>query len=314
MTTLDRRSFVTVVGSALGLSAAPPWLARALGPQDPLGDWRKQQLAAAVAAAKAHGKPLLAFVVPPAPDGGKGHQRGQWLGAWLNHGGQAALLELGTCTLACGTAAEIAAATGTEAVPGAPWMVLIDVANPTGTARPRTTPIDVDLGPPWAEHDGKLSADAYAKATLAVMTDGLAKLTKELQAGLHRHGANLANLAAAADAALTPAEREALQRWLGGARADGAELAARATAVVRRTAADLPDEQRAVVLTALAEAITAEVVKERVPGARWQVPGCGASFEEPTPAEKKVTAMVACGMGIVPRLCERFLNFYSAGV
>jgi hypothetical protein len=38
-----------------------------------------------------------------------------------------------------------------------------------------------------------------------------------------------------------------------------------------------------------------------------------SQFEVPTEDEKKNMAMLACGMGMVSPLCERFLSFYSVG-
>ena len=106
----------------------------------------------------------------------------------------------------------------------------------------------------------------------------------------------------------------ALAAWFTGQAKPADELIVRAAAEVRRAAGSVDETNRQRLLAALGEATTAVVVKRAVAGARWQKPGgCGADFEEPTPAEAKVQGMMACGMGFVPPLCERFLDLYTAG-
>jgi hypothetical protein len=315
MSATDRRSFLASMMAAAGVAASPDWLTRAMAPQDPASEWREKQLRAAVAKAKEEGKPLLVFVAPPPGDPADGFSRGQWLGAWLNHGGSQALHAVALCTVAAASLDELQHVTGAKPPEGMPLLLLVDVARvgePDAPA-PKVTAIRLELGVPRV-----LPAGADPEQTMALqkkrVDEGIAKLSAELQEGLNRHGAALARLATDATARLTPAQREQLTAWYAGGKAPADALLVRAAAEVRRAAGDLDDANRKRVLDGLTAAIEKEVVGKRVAGARWQRPGgCGSEFEEPTAEEKKVQGMVACGMGLVTPLCERFLNFYVAG-
>jgi hypothetical protein len=314
MVTLDRRSFLSSLAVAGGVAAAPAWLARAMLPQDPVSDWREKALRAAVAKAKDEGKPLLVFVAPLPADKVDGFTRGQWLGAWLNHGGTLATHAIAMCVVACASLDELARVTGTARVEGQPVMVLADVSHfgAADAQAPKLTAVTVELG---AMYPTKYDPDPEKAAVQRQqhLEAGLEKITAALQDGLNRHGASVARLASDVTARLSAAQRGELTAWLAGGAAPADALIARATAEVRRAAGELADAPRARVLERLTQAIDLEVVKKRVAGARWQKPGgCGAEFEEPTP-EEKTQGIPACGMGRTPPLCERFLNFYSVG-
>ena len=325
MTSIDRRSFLAHSFAATGALGLPRWLAQALQPQDPVSDWREQQLRAAVATAKAHGKPLLVLV---APTEGELWEVGNWFGAWLTHGGSMALQELALCTIACASLAEVAKVTGAKGDAIAPLpavaMLLVDVAavGEVDAPAPKVTRIEPKLVP--IDYSGGARGGAPDEVVAKQREQrqaGIELLTKELHDGMNRHGANLVGLAAAMRAKLTEAQLAVLATWvadgkLAGAAGAGADatLLVRATAEVRRAIADLPAEQRSLRSAALTEAITAEVVGKQLPGSRWRRPGgCGSEFETPTEEEKKSSGMLACGMGSVPPLCERFLTFYSVG-
>lgn len=316
MSTLDRRSFLTSLATAAGVAAAPDWLARGMAPQDPVSDWREKTLRAAVTKAKDEGKPLLVFVAPVPSDQQDGYTRGMWLGGWLNHGGSLATHAIATCVVACASLDELAKVTGTKRVEGKPVLVLADVSRlgNKDAPEPKLTAIAVEIGAVYPAKQDPAPEKAAAER-VKHLEAGFEKLTAALQDGLNRHGASLARLASDVTARLSKEQREQLAAWFAGGAAPADALIARAAAEVRRGAGELAGEQRARVLGRLTEAIDYEVVKKRIAGSRWQKPGgCGSEFEEPTPAEKETVGMVACGMGMVPPLCERFLNFYSVGV
>jgi hypothetical protein len=325
MTTFDRRSFFKRGALLSGAAALPDWLARAFGvssdratqdpsttapAEDPLGVWRRQQLRAALTTAAAHGKPLLVLLVPERDQQGAA---GRWYGSWMNHGGDQALEQLGSCTLAAATPAELAAECAFDAaLVAAPKhavaMMLFDAAQVLGERKEplRMTRIEPEL--PAASR----TAEAAEQRRTALA--GGEALTAALLDGLARHGANLATLATAASARLDAASQQTLQAFIErGASAPDA-LLVRGTAIVRRALADLPDAERKVRRERLGAAIRAEVVLRQIAGSRWmRGGGCLSEFEHPTKQEGELYGGVACGMGMVPPLAERFLTFYAVG-
>lgn len=310
-----------------GLTATPEWLARALGAQEPeaaqdpqqagetLEAWRWRQLQLAVAQAKDHGKPMLVLVAP-AKEVAREH--GTWFGAWLTHGGPLAMQELALTVVAVASRDEITRLTGREieAVPG-PQMVLVDVARlgEAGAPAAKLTGMAPALAMPAIEDLAQVVGDERVAQERKAREVGLEQMTAALHDGMNRHGCNLANLAVRAEARLDAAQRAALTEWLANGGDIDAALLVRAAAVVRRDFGRLPDGRRVECAAALADAVDATVVRHEVGGSRWYQPGgCGGSYEELTDAEKaRGRFIMACGMGIVPPLCERFLDFYSVG-
>lgn len=318
MSTFDRRSFLTSLLGSAGIAAAPEWLMRGMSPQDPatpqdpVVPWRRKQLREAVATAKAEGKPLLVLVAPALA--AEGWERGRWFGAWLNHGGAPALHLVALCRLACASAEDLQDVLGVK-LAGAPTLVAIELAADAATPVRKTTESPFVPGSTQLEvSGGRAPSEQYVARQQAHIEDGLAKITIAVQDLLNRHGATLARVAADSMARLDETQRAVLAAWFAGQAKPADELVVRAAAEVRRAAGAADDATRQRLLTALTEAAMAVVVKRAVAGARWERPGgCGAEFEEPTPAEAKLQGMMACGMGFVPPLCERFLNLYTAG-
>jgi len=333
MTKFDRRRFLSrSFAAAAGFAAAPTWLARAFGlgdaspatqdPQpaaDPVATWRKEQLTKAIATAKAHGKPLLVLVVPD--DQPVVWDASHWFGAWLTHGDSLARETFGLCTLACARVGEVEAMAGVhgEAVAKTTKTVTMLLVDPTRAGQNvdkpvRATRIEPEL--PIVPPPGRMPGDDERPGdgdAAATRRKGLAVMTEALQAGLAKHGANLAELAKASLQTLDATQQQALAAWVKDGKATPPELLVRGLAELRRSVADLPEAVRTARLAELGKAIEAVVVKQQVAGSRWQAPGCGSNYEVPTAEEKKKGSMVACGMGIVPPLCERFLGFYSVG-
>ena len=341
MAMTDRRAFLSrslfaVGGAAAAAAVAPRWLADAFGvvdaatgPQgsepaaaDAVGAWRQRQLSAALAEAKAHGKPLLVLVVPEAR--AAMHEAGVWFGAWLTHGDADAKWTLGLCTLACARLDEVAKATGLRGEAVAPatqavTMLLVEPARegPAGAVPARAVRIAPDFAAEPAAGP-RAQRETTLEGYFAPQPVDLATMTEALRSGLARHGADLDTLAAAAQATLDASQQQALAAWLVGDAAPAPELLVRGLAVLRQRLASLPAATQQRRLDELAAAVTTVVVQRQVAGARWlRRSGCGGDFEELTAAEAKARAegagMVACGRGIVTPLCARFLAFYAAG-
>ena len=334
MTTFDRRAFLSrSLAAAVGFAAAPTWLARAFGlgdaspaaqdPQpaaDPVATWRKEQLTKAIATAKLHGKPLLVLVVPD--DQPVVWDASHWFGAWLTHGDSLARETFGLCTLACARVGEVEAMAGVhgEAVAKTTKTVTMLLVDPTRAGQNVDKPVratriepELPIVPPPGRMSGDEERPGDGEAT-ATRRKGLAAMTAALQAGLAQHGANLAELAKASLATLDATQQQALAAWVKDGTPTPPELLVRGLAELRRSVADLPEAVRTARLAELGKAIEAVVVKQQVAGSRWQVPGgCVSQFEVPTEDEKKMASMLACGMGMVSPLCERFLSFYSVG-
>lgn len=332
MTTFDRRSFFArSLASVAGLAAAPTWLAQAFGldapaagaqdPEpgtvaDPVAAWRKQQLTAAIATAKAHGKPLLVLVVPDAPE----WQVSQWFGAWLTHGDALARETFGLCTLVCARMGEVEEMAGVrgDAVAKTTKAVTMLLVDPTRAGQEvdkpiRATRIEPELTE--APSSGVKLGDQETPENLEEQRrKGLAAMTAALQVGLEKHGATLDELAKASLRTLDEAQQKALTAWLEAGAPVPPELLVRGLPELRRRLAAASEADRAARLPQMMAAIETVVVRRQVAGSRWQrAGGCGNDFEAPTEEEKKNGRMFACGMGMVPPLCERFLGFYSVG-
>jgi hypothetical protein len=333
MSPLDRRSFVARSLTVLGGAAAPAWLARAFGfaapsstAQDPqpaakvdLVAWRKQQLAEALATAKAHGKPLLVLVIPD--DKPVAWYASEWFGAWLTHGDALARETFGLCTLACARMGEIEAVAGVrgDAVAKTTKTVTMLLVDPMragqGADEPvRAVRIEPEL-PTESVGARTLEGDEPRDEaeTAALQRKGLAAMTGALQAGLVAHGANLAELAKASTSTLDATQHQALAAWVKDGKPTPPELLVRGFATLRIDIAGLPETVRTARLAELSKAVLAVVVKQQVAGSRWRTRGvCVSQFESPTEVEKSVP-VVPCGMAMVPPLCARFLDFYSVG-
>ncbi len=221
---IDRRKLFSFGLASAGLCTTPRWLARWFEPQDPEAvkdpeqdpgqDPRSRQLRAALRTAQRQGKPVLLFVVPDAQQGAQVWNRGKWFGAFLNHGGDLALLEVALCVPACATLAELREIAGAGPIAGDPAIVLLDVGADGDAAK--VTPVPCELG----DYGGQVRADETWDDMVARqrrhIEAKLRELTEELMAAMHRHGHNLAAAAKAVDARLTDTARGALDDWFAG--------------------------------------------------------------------------------------------------
>lgn len=320
MTQLDRRQFFSATMAAVGFSLTPTWCAEWFRPQDP-NRAREDQLRAAVARAREQGKPLLVFVVPGDGTADTEAQkeaaaRGHWFGAFLSHGGSRALLEVALCVPACARLDEVRRSTRAEPIEGAPVLLVIDVAavGAEGAPPPKVTPLPLELGSPFGSGWRGATEGEDAEAERRRIEATIERMTVGLHQTVHRHGGSMAALATDVTARLTPEQAERLSGWLAGGAVPSDELLVRCAAEVRRQLGDEPDARRAALQGQLVDAVERAIVRQPLPGGRWYTSGgCGPEPEDPTPAEKQQGQMVACGMGMVPIHCDRFLGLWTEG-
>lgn len=316
MNAIDRRRLFSLGATGAGLSLVsswmPSWLSRwfAQDPQDPkaedadpIGTARIAQLRDAMQRSRAEGKPLLVLVVPAAEN--DRWERGSWFGAFLNHGGALAKLELAMTVAACARVSEVATALGTK-VKGDPVLLIVDAGE-----SPKVTAVDVELGTIYGQHEDGLEWNERTERDQKRIEAKLVELTDALLDAMHRHGSNVAAVAQSAQAKLDQRQRDALRAWFAGGKRPDDALLVRAAAQVRREAAGLADAPRKQMLDELVEAYDRAIVKQPIAGARWvSSGGCGVDLERETEEEKKDGIGIACGMGSTPPLAKRFLSFY----
>lgn len=285
--------------------------------REPVSPWRVKQLRQAIARAKQVEKPLLVLVAPATNDG---NVRGTWCGLWFEEMHEEDLWLPASCELACATVAELGDVLDVK-VEGAPFWVFVDVGSSRDEKKPaRITPIACALPVPDAED-------------LAVRAFALRAMHEAFAAGAKKHGLELAPFAAAA---LRRIDASPLDDWFGGGPPPGYALIADAAAEVWRRIEAHPNretrpERREADIGALRGAVLQSWWFKEFPGARWmaQLPmgPCGSSlgFMHPTESEKETRQRererafarephgIACGMAAVPRLCSRFLEFWTAG-
>jgi len=315
MQPIDRRALVRAAATtAAGVFALPEVLRAFAVRQDPQPNGqqggpkepsRAEQVAAAVARCKAEGRPLLVFVVP-ARQGDHGARQLR-LGAFLNHGGSNALLEVALCLPVCASVDDLKAHLCGKEIAGEPLMLLVDFA---AGAAPVVVAVDpkVDEPPPWRSN--QLPYEQFLAAEKKAIEAGIEATTAELHKALHVGGDSLTRLSQRVRDRLADQEQRKLDAWFAGGAVPGDELLVRAAAVVRVAAGKQPDAQRAATTAVLLAAIDRALVHKRIAGSRWATStGCGERIEDPERGEPALT--VACGMGHVPEASQRFLDFLT---
>lgn len=287
---MDRRRFLFITGASMTL----PWSRLLRAAEDTPA--ATASVAHALERARSVGKPLLVLVIPEADEM---WERQQVFGAWLNHGGDAALADLALCEVVCARLADLP----TEVAPRprserSPLMLLVE-----SEGEPRTRVLDPAL-PPLPEEFWNGGEEAAIEQRNRVIADLL-------------HQALLGNdlrdrRAEQSRRALTETDQVALRDV-----ADLASLAALPVEQIDRGAAYLlalgqraePSEHDAV-RAVLARAARVRLVEQPPAGAKWATStGCGVDIE----GESSSSGGTPCGMGHVPRLSRRFLYFYSEG-
>ena len=272
---MRRRTWLNSVGLGTAWALAPGWLreAFAFDARCPPAQARRESVAAALAAARASGRPLLVLTVPT--DGVAVAIRGNAFGEWLNTGPDAALADLSQVDLVCASTPHLQAEV--EGVrDGEPVMRLIE-------------------GDSVRVLDGEVPA-GDAEAIIDQRVALLSKLLGDALAGTADvRAANVLSRLSAADQA----------RLRGPVGALEAPLVARGAAWLARSRGDEAGVQKL-----LAASARQRHLRLPVPGSLWGVStGCGAMVEDPEHPEQ-ILAM-PCGMGHVPERSRRFVRFYT---
>lgn len=310
---IDRREFVVRSSWAAGLAFVPDWVAGAFGvsSQDPEKKRldRAAQLRAARQRAVACGKPLLVLVVPR--EERQCQDRGQRFGALLNHGGRDVLLDLALCEPACATVAEVQTEFGSVEIEGEPVMLVLEPARSTEgvTASWSVTAIAPELATE-PKLDEAESYETYLRADKQYQLDCNAKLAAGLRAAVAETRGALAERADRERMTLAASEHSALDQFFAAPDLPlDDDLLVRAAAVVRM-AAEAPrrpgDRER--LLKFLVAASRRTFVDQRIAGSKWaRSLGCGTTIE----GDKQGGMAIACGMGHVPEMCQRFLYLFN---
>jgi len=303
---MDRRRFLRTASAATtGLSVAavwPGWLSRAFG-EDAKQNARKsreEQVREAYARARRDSRPLLLLLIPINTD--KLHERGTILGEFINHSGTRGLDDLLSCERVCATVPDAQKALPGLKVGGDPLMLLIEPQK-QGVA-PRALAIDPDIAP---TPENTTRADGSRGAVEDAIENRIGKIADALHRALFPDKESLANRARANHAALSQADLTALKNGVAGEKVEPA-LVERGALHLRHAAALAKEEATGKrIAELLAAAGKAQVLAVRPAGAKWAKScGCGTTIEG-----EVQNFGIACGMGYVPELSQRFLWFYT---
>ncbi|HEX5136460.1 MAG TPA: twin-arginine translocation signal domain-containing protein [Planctomycetota bacterium] len=298
---MDRRQFLGKAAGTVAGAGAIGWLGHYfLGKPAWAGDDASKDAIAAMgnvadAYRRAHGlgKPLLVLVIPKNDEQKRG--RGHVFGEALNHGGNDLYLDLALCELVCAPVPEVTKQLKDVKVNGEPLMLLVE----TGGGAARVVPVDVDVRYENGYRDGTENADEAAKQRVE-------KVAAALRAAIAPDRETLAARAALAEKRLPADDVRAIRNALAAKIMWSDELLDRGAAIVR-LAKETPDVAKQ---NALLERLAA-VAKKRVtgappPGAKWAKEcGCGTEIDGGEPEA------IACGMGFVPKISQRFLWFFT---
>jgi hypothetical protein len=280
---MKRRSFLR--GAALGTAAvassgwfASAWAAPSNGTLRIFDAYRR---------ARRLQRALLVFVVPVDP--ALRYERGDSLGAYLNHGTDRQLAPLALCEVVCATMVELSelspATYDTE-----PSFVLIEsVSLP---AKPRHSSVTLkattDYANGYANVDENISR--IANAIAAVVLPG-----NQVSQSMLGHRDSEAEKALLPTLVNTPDKRDLskIDRHAAG---------------LMSVALKVKGEVRVAIFAGLAASARARIRDKPLPGARWaHASGCGPTSYEDQPEDTNVGYL--CGMGHVPAKSERFLAF-----
>jgi hypothetical protein len=239
------------------------------------------------------GKPLLVLVIPTNDEQKRG--RGHVFGEALNHGGQGLYLDLALCEIVCAPVAQVSKQLKDTKVEGEPLLLLVE----TDGATARVVPIDADV--PYQDavlSEGAEKADEAAKQRVE-------KLSAALRKAVAPSREVLASRAALAEKRLPPEDVQFLHNVIAAKVRWTDKDLDRGAAIVRFAWED-PARPNPALLEHLAAAAEKRVTGSPPPGAKWaKESGCGTEVEGGT------TEAVACGMGYVPKISQRFLWFFT---
>lgn len=295
---MDRRQFL---GAAAGAGAIG-WLSHYFfGTPAWAGDDDAKKTVAAMGnvtdayrRASSFGKPLLVLVIP-AKDEEK-HARGTVFGALLNHGGKDVYLDLSLCELVCANVLEIKRQLPDLKFEGEPLMLLVETAD----AKARATAVH-----PQIRYDIDDAFKVGFEKVDQLVRERLSTVAAALRAAVAPSREALLARAALAESRLGPDETKALRAAAVADKPPPAESIERGAAILRAVAED-PGAPKPKVLEALADAAKGRATGGPPAGAKWaNSSGCGVNIEGEEPV------LVGCGMGMVPKLSERFLWFFT---
>lgn len=284
-------AFCTTVPSFLGCSRAG-------------GQVFANGLAGELEKARAGGKPLLVFVIPPEEDAREIHARGELFGSYLNHSEPEGMAPLALAHVVCARAAELRAVLGDAAPTGEPLMVLIETDGATSARA-----IDPTLAAmPTVDWSSDLPYEEQLQRIDAAYSARNASLGEVVRDALIGDRTQRTRRAGACVAVLTDAEVTRLKEASDVASL-GPDLVDRGAAWLAEEALDAEPARRAAIESALAAAAMKRLREVPPPGAHWATnSGCGFEIEGQKDEER---VAIACGMGFTPELGRRFLYFFS---
>lgn len=320
----DRRRFLGLAGFTAGLAVAPGWVRQALASEGEGCCKDSPDRAALMAAwkrARAHGRPLLALVIPE-KDYGEGYNRGRAWGALFNHGTPAQLAPLALCEIIAtphkalkaiapqvGDKEAMAVLIHTDSVPASVRRLDGPMAALPNTGHPRLS-------------DGKTSWEEMQRKEVEAVDTRIELVARQFQ-DLLSLKSDLDRYVDQASATLSPTGLQSLSELLA-AGGDLTEAQAESgAALVLRAALAAEGVERAHWETTLAEVVHRRMKNNTTPGGvLWaKSGGCGTQIEYPPEPEPEVgpdgqvrfsrrMVVVGCGMGHVPAKSRRFLHFY----
>jgi len=297
---MDRRQFLGKAAGTVAGAGAIGWLGHYfLGqPAWAEDDATKDAIAAMGNVSEAYvrayslGKPLLVLVIPKGDEQKRG--RGHVFGEALNHGGKGLYLDLALCELVCAPVAQVTKQLKDVKVKGEPLMLLVE----TGGTTAGVVPVDADIRYEDVGYDKMDKADEAAKQRVEKVAAALREVVAPTRDAL-------ASRAALAEKRLPAADVNAIRDALAGKTKGSDDLLDRGAAIVRLAAED-PEAGKPAILDRLAAVAEKRVTGAPPPGAKWAKEcGCGTDVEGEEPEA------VACGMGFVPEISQRFLWFFT---
>jgi hypothetical protein len=297
---MDRRQFLGRAAGTVAGAGAIGWLGHYfLGQPVWAGDDAAKDAIAAMgnvadAYRRAHGlgRPLLVLVIPKNDEQKRG--RGHVFGEALNHGDKGFYLDLALCEIVCAPVPEITKQLKGAKVKGEPLMLLVETEGATA----RIVPVDADARYEGVYRDGIDKADGAAKQRIE-------KVAAALRSAVAPSRETLASRAALAEKRLPAEDVQAIRDALAAKTEGSDDLLDRGAAIVRFAAED-PEAMKPALLDRLAALAKKRVTAGPPAGAKWAKEcGCGTDVEGEEPEA------VACGMGFVPEISQRFLWFFT---
>jgi len=295
---MDRRQFLGRAAGTVAGAGTIAWLGHYfLGEPAWAGDDAAKDAIAAMgnvadAYRRAHGlgKPLLVLVIPKNDEQKRG--RGHVFGEALNHADQGLYLDLALCEIVCAPVLEITKQLKGVKIKGEPLMLLVE----TEADAARVVPVDAD-----ARYENVYEIDKAEEAA----KQRIEKVAAALRAAVAPNREMLAARAALAEKRLPAEDVQAIRNTLAAKIKWSDTLIDRGAAIVRLVAED-PNATAPALLERLAAIVEKRITAAPPPGAKWAKEcGCGTEVEGGEPEA------VACGMGFVPEISQRFLWFFT---